>query len=124
MFMGHVLDLGGLWSCDRCKFPNEDVHATTCATCGSDGQRWRRMAKMMRTTLDPYTPYYSHYYNRTTVSQSQAEHGRHAVPFPPEEAMKLIRKKIKKLKQVCTSNMNNVCPCAHSRQRFTDQKAF
>jgi hypothetical protein len=68
--MTALFDVGGLWKCADCSFPNEDMRASACTVCG--GQRT----------------------NGSCVLQM------HDVPLAPQEAIKQIRKQTKKLKKV------------------------
>jgi hypothetical protein len=66
-----VYDVGGLWKCGRCSFPNEEIETSACAVCK--------------------------YERRRGVESSNQWHD---VPLSKNAAIKQMKKHVKKLRQV------------------------
>lgn len=66
-----VYDVGGLWKCGRCSFPNEEIETSACAVCGCERRRG-----------------------------VESSNQRHSVPLSKNAVMKQMQKHVKKLRQV------------------------
>ena len=66
-----VYDVGGLWKCGRCSFPNEEIATSACAVCGCERRRGVESSNQW-----------------------------HDVPLSKHAAMKQMQKHVKKLRQV------------------------
>jgi hypothetical protein len=72
-----VYDVGGLWKCGRCSFPNEDIATSACAVCECERRRGVELSNQWRD-----------------------------VPLSKHAAMKQMQKHIKKLRKVrCASRL-------------------